>query len=39
MAPTDRIKGALDAQDGERGRLLYDCTPKWWLGGLCLKNE
>jgi len=39
MAPTDTIKRALDAQHGERGRLLYDCTPKWWLGGLCLKNE
>ena len=39
MAPTDTIKRALDFQHGERGRLLYDCKPKWWLGGACLDGE
>ena len=28
----------LDMQHGERGRLIYDCETKWYLGGLCLKN-
>ncbi|NNC54818.1 MAG: sulfatase-like hydrolase/transferase, partial [Pseudomonadales bacterium] len=35
MAPTRAIKRLLDMQHGERGRLMYDCTPKWWLGGFC----
>jgi arylsulfatase B len=26
----------MDMRHGERGRLVYDCKPKWWLGGLCL---
>lgn len=38
-APTPAIERVLDWQHGERGRLTYDCTPKWWLGGLCLKND
>jgi arylsulfatase A-like enzyme len=21
----------------ERGRLIYDCKPRWWLGGVCLE--
>ena len=33
------IERMLDLQHGERGRLIYDCAPKWWLAGLCLKNE
>ncbi len=39
MAPTDMLKRVLDMQHGERGRLVYDCAPKWWLGGLCLDND
>lgn len=38
-APTPAIERVLDWQHGERGRLTYDCTPKWWLDGLCLKNN
>jgi arylsulfatase A-like enzyme len=38
-APTELIERVLDFQHGERGRLIYDCTPKWWLGGLCLKGH
>ena len=34
-----KIERILDAQHGERGRLTYDCSPKWWLGGFCLKND
>lgn len=26
----------MDMRHGERGRLVYDCKPKWWLAGLCL---
>jgi arylsulfatase A-like enzyme len=36
---SETIERALDWQHGERGRLLYDCVPKWWLGGVCLKND
>jgi arylsulfatase A-like enzyme len=39
MAPNKQIERILDLQHGERGRLVYDCTPKWWLAGLCLKNN
>lgn len=28
---------ALDFLHGERGRLIYDCRPSWWLGGVCLQ--
>ena len=38
MAPTKGIKRVLDMQSGERGRLIYDCAPKWWLAGACLEN-
>jgi arylsulfatase B len=31
------IERMLDWQHGERGRLVYDCAPKWWLAGLCLE--
>jgi arylsulfatase A-like enzyme len=36
---SDTIERVLDAQHGERGRLVYDCGPKWWLLGMCLKND
>jgi len=39
MAPNKQIERILDLQHGERGRLVYDCAPKWWLAGLCLKNN
>ena len=39
MAPNKKIERLLDAQHGERGRLTYDCSPKSWLGGFCLKND
>ncbi len=26
----------MDFSHGERGRLIYDCKPKWWLAGLCV---
>jgi arylsulfatase A-like enzyme len=38
MPPDKQIERILDFQHGDRGRLTYDCTPKWWLGGLCLKE-
>lgn len=37
MAP-EYAKRPLDIQHGERGRILYDCEPKWWMAGLCKKN-
>ena len=37
MAP-DFALPALDWQHGERGRLVYDCEPKWWLAGFCRPN-
>ncbi len=39
MPPDKQIERVLDFQHGDRGRLSYDCTPKWWLGGLCLKDN
>lgn len=39
MPPDKRIERILDFQHGDRGRLTYDCAPKWWLGGLCLKES
>ena len=36
---SETIERVLDWQHGERGRLIYDCAPKWWLAGLCLKND
>jgi len=38
MPPDRRTERILDLQHGDRGRLTYDCTPKWWLGGFCLEN-
>ncbi len=37
MPPSKQIERMLDMQHGERGRLSYDCEPKWWLGGFCRK--
>jgi arylsulfatase A-like enzyme len=37
--PPPGAERALDRMHGERGRLIYDCTPKWWLGGLCVNKE
>jgi arylsulfatase A-like enzyme len=39
MPPDKQTERILDFQHGDRGRLTYDCTPKWWLGGFCLKND
>ncbi|NQX89265.1 MAG: arylsulfatase [Halioglobus sp.] len=39
MAPDKRTERILDFQHGDRGRLTYDCTPTWWLGGLCIKED
>lgn len=29
----------MDMRHGERGRLIYDCTPKWWLAGICIGEQ
>jgi arylsulfatase B len=34
--PPPGTERALDRMHGERGRLIYDCEPKWWLAGVCL---
>ncbi len=39
MAPTPTIERILDMQHGERGRLTYDCESRWYLGGLCTRND
>ncbi|MFK8020039.1 MAG: arylsulfatase [Pseudomonadales bacterium] len=39
MAPSPMINRVLDMQHGERGRLVYDCETKWYLGGLCAQNK
>lgn len=36
---SDAVERALDWSHGERGRLVYDCSPTWWLDGVCLKNN
>ncbi len=36
--PPPGLERILDMQHGERGRLVYDCETKWYLGGLCRKN-
>jgi len=38
MAPDATTLRVLDLQHGERGRLIYDCRPKWWLAGACLRG-
>ncbi|MCB1694651.1 MAG: arylsulfatase [Halioglobus sp.] len=39
MSPNRQIERILDQQHGERGRLVYDCAPKWWLAGFCLEGD
>lgn len=39
MAPTETILRILDRQHGERGRLVYDCGPRWWSADFCVKNN
>lgn len=29
----------MDMRHGERGRLIYDCKPKWWLAGVCIGDQ
>ena len=38
MPPPEALK-TLDKWHGERGRLVYDCEPKWWLLGYCIRND
>ncbi|MDP6977609.1 MAG: arylsulfatase [Myxococcota bacterium] len=37
--PPPGVEKVLDRMHGERGRLVYDCERKWWLGGFCLREE
>ena len=37
--PPEYAKKWLDIMHGENGRIIYDCTPQPWLGGLCIKND
>jgi len=39
MPPDKRTERILDFQHGDRGRLTYDCAPRWWLGGFCLDTN
>ena len=39
MAPSPTTEAILDWQHGDRGRLIYDCKPKWWLGGFCQADD
>ncbi len=39
MAPSPTTEAILDWQHGDRGRLIYDCKPKWWLGGFCQASD
>jgi len=39
MAPSATTEAILDWQHGDRGRLIYDCKPKWWLGGFCQASD
>jgi len=38
MVPSDMLS-ALDYLHGERGRLIYGCERKWWLGGFCFNRD
>ena len=35
--PPPGTERELDRMHGERGRLIYDCKPRWWLAGVCLE--
>jgi len=37
--PPPGVELILDRMHGERGRLIYDCAPKWWLAGVCLEEK
>ena len=37
--PPAGLEKILDRMHGERGRLIYDCAPKWWLAGICLEQD
>ena len=37
--PPPEARLPLDMMHGEGGRLIYNCTPRPWLLGACLKNE
>ena len=39
MAPTESIQRILDMQHGQRGRLVYSCTERWWSLGFCIKDD
>ena len=38
MAPTPSILRVLDWQHGSRGRLEYNCSSRWWSGGVCIRE-
>ena len=38
MAPSETIEQILDLQHGERGRLIYACESRWYLGGICTEE-
>jgi arylsulfatase B len=38
MAPSPSILRVLDWQHGSRGRLEYNCSARWWSGGVCIKE-
>jgi hypothetical protein len=38
MAPTESIQRILDMQHGQRGRLVYACSKRWWSFGVCIKD-
>lgn len=37
--PPPGLELLLDRMHGERGRLVYDCAPKWWLAGFCREEN
>ena len=39
MAPTESIHRILDMQHGQRGRLVYACSKRWWSFGVCIKDD
>ena len=39
MAPTETIQRILDMQHGQRGRLVYACSKRWWSFGICIKDD
>jgi len=37
--PPPGMEKMLDRMHGERGRLIYDCAPRWWLAGFCVREN